>query len=45
MQFEAIGIDYDNRINNFMVSARADYEWYLTKTQGSEENLAIQRVT
>ncbi|WP_249692452.1 hypothetical protein [Stappia sp. WLB 29] len=43
MQFEAIGIDYDNRINNFMVSARADYEWYLDKTRGSEENLAIQR--
>lgn len=43
MQFEVVGIDYDNRINNFMVSARADYEWYLEKTQGSEENLAIQR--
>lgn len=43
MQFEVVGIDYDNRINNFMVSARADYEWYLEKTRGSEENLAIQR--
>lgn len=43
MQFEVVGIDYDNRINNFMVSARADYEWYLEKTKGSEENLAIQR--
>lgn len=43
MQFEVIGIDYDNRISSFMVSARADYEWYLEKTQGSEENLAIQR--
>ncbi|MFC4593727.1 hypothetical protein [Sphingobium tyrosinilyticum] len=43
MRFEVVGIDYDNRINNFMVSARADYEWYLNKTQGSEENLAIQR--
>lgn len=43
MQFEVVGIDYDNRINNFMVSARADYDWYLQKTQGSEENLAIQR--
>ncbi|MBT0778933.1 hypothetical protein [Paracoccus sp. pheM1] len=43
MQFEVIGIDYDNRIQNFMVSARADYEWYLEKTLGSEENLAIQR--
>lgn len=43
MQFEVVGIDYDNRINNFMVSARADYEWYLAKTEGSEENLAIQR--
>ena len=26
-----------------MVSARADYEWYLNKTSGSEENLEIQR--
>ena len=43
MQFEVVGIEYDNRIDNFMVSARADYEWYLQKTQGSEENLAIQR--
>lgn len=43
MQFEVVGIDYDNRIQNFMVSARADYEWYLAKTQGSEENLQIQR--
>lgn len=43
MQFEVVGIDYDNRINNFMVSARADYEWYLDKTRGSEENLVIQR--
>ena len=43
MQFEVVGIDYDNRIQNFMVSARADYEWYLAKTHGSEENLAIQR--
>lgn len=43
MKFEVIGIDYDNRINSFMVSARADYDWYLEKTQGSEENLQIQR--
>jgi hypothetical protein len=43
MQFEVVGMDYDNRINNFMLSARADYEWYLEKTQGSEENLVIQR--
>ncbi|OAN48052.1 hypothetical protein A6A04_04655 [Paramagnetospirillum marisnigri] len=43
MKFEVVGIDYDNRIDNFMISARADYEWYLEKTQGSEENLAIQR--
>ena len=43
MKIEVIGIDYDTRINNFMVNARCDYEWYLDKTQGSEENLAIQR--
>lgn len=43
MQFEVVGIDYDNRLKNFMVSARVDYEWYLAKTQGSEENLQIQR--
>ena len=43
MQFEVVGIDYDNRLRNFMVSARTDYEWYLEKTRGSEENLSIQR--
>ncbi len=43
MQFEVMGIDYDNRIDNYMVSARSDYEWYLSKTHGSEENLEIQR--
>lgn len=43
MKLEVVGIDYDNRINNFMVIARSDYDWYLEKTQGSEENLAIQR--
>lgn len=43
MKFEVVGIDYDNRIKNFMVSARADYEWYLNRTEGSEENLDIQR--
>lgn len=43
MQFEVVGIDYDNRIDCFMVSARADYDWYLAKTRGSEENLQIQR--
>lgn len=43
MRFEVVGIDYDNRIKNFMISARADYEWYLEKTQGAEENLQIQR--
>jgi hypothetical protein len=43
MQFEVLGIDYDSRIKNFMISARADYEWYLAKTEGSEENLEIQR--
>lgn len=43
MQFEVTGIDYDQRINCFMVSARVDYEWYLAKTDGAEENLSIQR--
>lgn len=43
MRFEVISLDYDSRINNFMVSARADYEWYVEKTRGSEENLGIQR--
>jgi hypothetical protein len=43
MQFEVLGLDYDRRIECFMINARADYEWYLTKTQGSEANLAIQR--
>lgn len=43
MRFEVLGLDYDRRIECFMVSARADYEWYLEKTMGSEANLAIQR--
>ena len=43
MKFEVVGLDYDQRIRCFMVSARADYEWYLNKTSGSEENLEIQR--
>ncbi|WP_373928664.1 hypothetical protein QTN93_00450 [Sphingomonas aerolata] len=43
MQFEVVGIDYDSRIQNFMVSARADYEWYLQKTSASDESLEIQR--
>ena len=43
MKFEVLGLDYDRRIECFMVSARADYEWYLEKTQGSETNLKIQR--
>jgi len=43
MQFEVTGLEYDDRISNFMVSAKADYEWYLNKTEGSEENLEIQR--
>jgi hypothetical protein len=43
MQFEVTGLEYDDRISNFMISARADYEWYLAKTDGSEENLEIQR--
>lgn len=43
MKFEVLGLDYDQRIKCYMVSARADYEWYLAKTMGSEENLQIQR--
>ncbi len=43
MKFEALGIDYDQRINCFMVNARVDYAWYLEKTEGSERNLSIQR--
>lgn len=43
MRFQVLGLDYDRRIQSFMVGARADYEWYLSKTEGSEANLAIQR--
>ena len=43
MRFEVLGVDYDRRIRSYMVSGRADYEWYLAKTQGSEANLEIQR--
>ena len=43
MRFEVLTVEYDPRLSNYMVSARADYEWYLSKTAGSELNLEIQR--
>lgn len=43
MKIEVLNIDYDGRLSNFMVSARADYEWYIDKTRGSEDSLQIQR--
>lgn len=43
MKFEALSLDFDRRLQNYMVSARVDYEWYLSKTEGSEYNLSIQR--
>ena len=43
MQFEALSLDYDRRLQCYMLSARVDYEWYLRATTGSEENLTIQR--
>jgi len=43
MIFEALALDYDNRLGSFMLSARVDYEWYLSRTLGSEYNLTIQR--
>lgn len=43
MKIEVVGIDYDMRINCFMINARADYEWYIDRTRGAELNLDIQR--
>ncbi|WP_312135046.1 hypothetical protein [Brevundimonas sp.] len=43
MHFEALCLDYDRRLQCFMLNARVDYEWYLQHTDGSEENLSIQR--
>lgn len=43
MRFEALGIDFDQRINCFVVNARVDYDWYLAKTMGAEDNLSLQR--
>lgn len=43
MRFEVLGIDYDRRIQCYMLNARVDYEWYLAKTDGAEKNLEIQR--
>lgn len=43
MHFEALSLDYDRRLQCYMLSARVDYDWYLNATTGSEENLTIQR--
>lgn len=43
MRLVVQGIDFDQRISCYMVSAKCDYEWYLSKTVGAEQNLDIQR--
>ncbi len=43
MHFEPLSLDFDRRLQCYMLSARVDYEWYLRATTGSEENLTIQR--
>lgn len=43
MKLEVFDIDYDHRISSYVVSVRADYEWYLNVTSTSEHNLEIQR--
>lgn len=36
-------LSYDSRINAHALTAEVDYRWYIEKTTGAEENLAIQR--
>lgn len=43
MTLECFAVDFDHRLNCYVVSARASYAWYLEATKGSEENLKIQR--
>lgn len=43
MAVECSFVDFDHRLQNFLVSARSDYRWYLDVTKGAESNLAIQR--
>lgn len=41
--FNAIGIDYDGRINAWCITAQCTYEWFLNAVRGTDENLEIQR--
>lgn len=43
MKPEIISIDVDDRIKSVAVTMRANYEWYLSVTDGAEANLEIQR--
>lgn len=43
MTVETFSIDYDHRIHCYAVNSRCDYRWYIGITEGSEENLEIQR--
>ena len=40
---KTLSLEHDRRINGFCVTARASYAWFLERTEGSEENLRIQR--
>ena len=40
---ELLTIDRDFRLKAYCVSVKVTYQWYLDKTTGAEQNLAIQR--
>lgn len=40
---EILSLEFDHRVNAYAANGRASYGWYLEKTEGSENNLSIQR--
>lgn len=40
---ECFSVDFDHRLQCYVVLCRADYRWYLDATSGAESNLKIQR--
>ncbi|MBU2828696.1 hypothetical protein [Acidithiobacillus ferriphilus] len=43
MTIEIFSLDYDSRLAAYCVNARCEYQWFLEKTTGAEDNLKIQR--
>lgn len=43
MSVECYSLEFDHRLQTYLVSCRSNYAWFLTATQGAEQNLQIQR--